>query len=66
MSFDRAQTTARLRLHDSVTTSATRSTVSLPIAMPGYSAQSTWACAPIGVSTRRRARMAGAGNVRFQ
>ena len=66
MSFDRAQTTARFRLHDSVTISATRSTTSSPRTAPGNSAQSTCACAPAGVSTRRRARIAGAGNVRFQ
>jgi hypothetical protein len=66
MSFDRAHTTARLRLHDSVITSATRSTTAAPSTMPGYSAQSTCACAPAGVSTRRRARIAGAGNVRRQ
>ena len=34
---------------------ATRSTVSPPRTAPGNSAQSTWACAPAGVSTRRLA-----------
>jgi hypothetical protein len=66
MSFERAQTTARFRLHDSVTISATRSTTSSPSTAPGNSAQSTCACAPAGVSTRRRARIAGTGYVRLQ
>ena len=55
-----------LRLYDSVMISATRSTSSRPRVAPGNSTQSTWACAPGGVSTRRRARIFGAGYVRFQ
>ena len=61
MSFDRDQTIASFRLHDSTMCSATRSTASPPTMTAGKCAQSTCACAPGGVSTRRRARMAGAG-----
>jgi len=66
MSFDRAHTVTRLRLHDNVIVSAERSTTSPPSTIPGYSAQSTCACAPAGVSIRRRARIAGAGKIRRQ
>ena len=66
MHFDRDQITARFRHHDSVTTSADRETISLPSGTMGNSAQSTCACAPMTVSTRRRALIAGAGKTRLQ
>jgi len=55
------QTQASLRDQDSAIENACRSTSSSRIRIPGNSAQSTCACAPGGVSTRRRARSRGRG-----
>jgi hypothetical protein len=62
----RDHTIASRRLQDSTMCSATRSTTSSPSSSPGKCAQSTCACAPAGVSTRRRARTAGTGQARRQ
>jgi hypothetical protein len=66
MSFARDQTTASARLQDSTMCIASRSTASPATTTPGKCAQSTCACAPGGVSTRRRARITGAGYARLQ
>jgi hypothetical protein len=55
------QTIASRRLCDSTILNATRSRAAPPTVMALKCAQSTWAWAPGGVSTRRGARIAGAG-----